>query len=149
MVLTVLNTDYPMVVIGINTPCIEHKGAVNKQGYGRKWYKGHETTAHRVAYMNAYGEESVIGLDVDHLCDNRRCIRLDHLVAIPHKANTNKSNSPTGINSRKIKCDAGHELSGDNLYEKYGYRYCRACRRKAARDYKRRKAGVGVGAVTD
>lgn len=47
----------------------------------------------------------------------------------------------TKVHSKnKTECDAGHPLSGDNLYEHGGRRHCRACRRDAVQRLRLRRA---------
>ena len=57
--------------------CLIWQGALS-DGYGMIWYEGKLIRAHRLAWLLSYG---VIpkGIQVLHKCDNRRCIRLDHL----------------------------------------------------------------------
>lgn len=62
----------------VDTPCIEWSGYRNKDGYGKKSYKGKSRFVHRVEWIEANGPIPD-GLNVLHKCDNRACYRLDHL----------------------------------------------------------------------
>ena len=57
--------------------CWEWQGALDKAGYGYFWL-GKTVRAHRAAYILCHGSVP-IGLNVLHRCDNRRCVRVDHL----------------------------------------------------------------------
>lgn len=49
-----------------------------KLPYGKTRWAGGQTTAHRVAYLMAYGSLSPV-LDVMHICDNPPCCNPNHL----------------------------------------------------------------------
>ena len=82
------------------TPCIEWQGAHTAAGYGHRWFRDRYTTAHRAAYIEAYGELSD-GMEVDHLCRNKRCVNLDHLEAVTHTENIRR------VYPRATKCRNG------------------------------------------
>lgn len=62
---------------GMETPCLEWT-ASTVGGYGRLRVDGKNEYAHRVAWTIAYGEIPTSKC-VLHRCDNRKCVRSDHL----------------------------------------------------------------------
>lgn len=108
-----------------------------KNGYGKIYANGKNWLFHRLSYEVFVGEIPE-GFQVDHLCKITNCVNPDHLEAVTPRENSVRSNSVSGINSRKTHCKFGHPLSGNNLYM-YGGRTARQCRRcHADREAKRR-----------
>jgi len=112
--------------------CIVWTGAVLnpvhgiERGWGRfaTMYKGkHQAVAaYRFAWFLHYGRWPADGMDLDHLCRNRRCVRVTHLEEVPHIVNIQRK--PTHGYCRK-----GHKFVEGNHYKHVSPRTGRVQRR--------------------
>lgn len=123
--------------------CWEWTAARTHGGYGRfhlgSRRDGSRTTvlAHRIIY-ELMGGRIRHGLDVDHLCRNRGCVRPDHLEPVTRAENIRRGDTGA-LNRGKTHCPAGHLYDDRNTYvDGCGYRHCRAC---GLAGYYRRKGG--------
>lgn len=75
----------------------------------------------RAAY-EAYVEPIPDGLEIDHLCRNRRCVNPDHLEAVTRAENMRR------MTWKRTVCLHGHPFEGDNIKVfADGRRVCRTC----------------------
>jgi len=114
------------------TECWPWRG-VTSRGYGRFHVRHqgtrHQGVAHRFAYRLIRGPISD-SLQLDHLCRNRACCNPDHLEPVTGRVNTLRGESFAAENAAKERCPRGHEYAPRRT--KYGWRWCRECRRVAA-----------------
>lgn len=97
-----------------------------KRGYGRINVAGKIRQAHRISYSLVKGDIPH-GLEIDHLCRNHACVRVDHLEAVSHHENIKRGDAGSH-QLAKTHCPKGHAYSGSNLYVyKDGRRACRLC----------------------
>lgn len=103
-------------------------GSMRTDGYGQFWDGKRNVKAHRFAYEDE-GWAIPEGLELDHLCRNRACVRPEHLEAVTHLTNVRRGNSGTRQLAR-THCPRGHEYSPENTYTAPGQtkRGCRTCR---------------------
>lgn len=105
-------------------------------GYG-KFYDGERVVlAHRWSYENFIGPIPD-GLQIDHLCRVRHCVRPSHLEPV-----TPRENLMRGVRkTEQTECAHGHSLD-DALVDALGRRSCRDCKRNRQSTVQRRKAGI-------
>ena len=80
--------------------------------------KPHLYTGHRASWLVFRGDIAA-GLQIDHLCRNRKCVNPDHLEPVSPKENTVRGEvSREGIRSTTPlrHCSHGHPMTGDNIY---------------------------------
>lgn len=94
--------------------------------------------AHRWAWEHLVGPVPV-GLDLDHLCRNRRCVNPDHLEPVTRGENVRRGRN---ANREKTRCPAGHPLVPGNLVAKHQGRKCRTCNSEHARAWRLAHAGI-------
>lgn len=118
--------------------------ATTAAGYGV--FRRHQQNfyAHREAYISVYGAIPD-GLELDHLCRRRACLRPEHLEAVTHRENLRRGRGGE-YNRAKTHCLHGHAFTLDNIYrepKRPESRVCRTCARdRVIRFYERRRSRV-------
>lgn len=140
----------------VDNPCVLFSGYYDKRtGYGVKRSQGKLYKAHRLVYMNAYGEVDR-KTHIDHQCHNealangnckpgvcthRRCVNVSHLRAV--SASENFRSGGNGLENR-THCKSGHLIAEVGIWEHNGWRQCMKCRKtssaKAQKAYRERQA---------
>jgi len=126
--------------------CRKWTGSKTRDGYGRFWMEGKNTTAHRAAYLIEVGPIPD-GLDLDHVkargCRSRLCTTVAHLEPVTSRENNLRGDSPTAQNARKTQCDKGHPFDEANTRIRgAGRRECRTCHRERERERYRAAAAA-------
>ena len=122
--------------------CWEWNRALSTGGYGQCKWGGIVRRSHRLAYEVWRGPLTP-GLQLDHLCRNRKCINPYHLEEVTAKVNNLRGVGPSARNAKKTHCPSGHAYSGENLvtYTRRNgnkWRVCRVCKRSSSLAYMRR-----------
>ena len=122
-------------------PCWVWVGYRGRTGYGRFTVDGKAHLAYRWAYERFVALVPP-GLELDHLCRNRACVRAEHLEPVTHRVNSLRGDTIAARNAAKTHCPSGHAYDEANTKVTYHRdrtaRRCRACARYAARRERRR-----------
>jgi len=124
--------------VNIETRCWEWKRSIGTHGYG---VFSRVSLAHRFSYERFKGKIPK-GLQIDHLCRNKKCVNPDHLEAVTGKINSLRGDRAK-IQRSKTHCLKGHEYTEENTY-RYpdGRRSCEVCRKIARKDNKNKKGKI-------
>lgn len=107
----------------VDDDCWVWQAATHSGGYGVVRFKRKNYYAHRVMYEMFVGPIPD-GMELDHLCRNRACVRPDHLEPV-----TTRENQRRGIHQAlKTHCAQGHPWVPANIYvRKNGWKMCGIC----------------------
>lgn len=120
----------------VDTPCQEWQGKPTEYGYGARtvdsqYWRVHRYVIHEVGH-DRWGRRLDHGECVMHLCDNRMCIRFDHLRVGSNAENqADKCAKGRHHDALKTHCPRGHPYSEANTRHHGGKRFCRTCGRAA------------------
>jgi hypothetical protein len=120
--------------------CWPWLAASDKDGYGFMWgdERHRKVRAHRVVYELLVGPLTV-GLQIDHLCRNRRCVNPAHLELVTARENTLRGDGPTARLAKRLVC-SGCGRPYDEMRTD-GSRRCSACNRRYQREWRRKRDG--------
>lgn len=108
--------------------CWNWIGAINSGGYASFFNGKKVMSAHRWSYEHFVGKIPA-GLDIDHLCRNRRCVNPEHLEPVTRQVNVRRGTNPAAGNARKTHCVRGHEFSPGNTRWEGARKHKRRCKR--------------------
>ncbi len=117
--------NWTAALVGSDNPKYRNIG-----GYGAFGFNGKVVRAHRFSYELAFGLIPK-GLVVLHSCDNKKCVKPEHLsvgTQMDNVADMDTKGRRINSNSNKTHCLHGHEYSEDNVYyNNRGHRNCVTC----------------------
>lgn len=118
-------------------PCWLWMAGCNRDGYANYSLKGRTVGGHRISYIDSCGPIQE-GLQLDHLCRVRSCVRPSHLEPVTCQLNLHRGTSPTMVVHLSGVCRRGHLLSAENTYRQHNGRgiMCKICH-KLSRDARR------------
>ena len=102
-------------------------GSTNQNGYATRWDGRRPVTVHREMYTSMVGPIPD-GMELDHACRRRACVRPSHMVVVDRRENTRLRSWKYRVRTVK-ECPRGHEIKRHALRTPEGGFVCRTCNR--------------------
>jgi hypothetical protein len=137
--------------------CWNWRGGLNSSGYGSIGVGGRVVLVHRWAYEHFVGPIPP-GLQIDHLCRNRRCANPAHLEPVTASENCRRGecgahlqdyNVLAAAERARTHCPYGHPYDERNTLRYRGQRRCKTCHRRRIAEYKRARTKTARGIPHD
>lgn len=112
--------------------CWPWHGRLTRGGYGIAGGSrpGGRVYAHRFFYEFFVGQIPT-GLDLDHLCRNRKCVNPAHLEPVTRRENLLRGDTIPTAKAAQTHCIHGHAFTPENTeIRANGTRQCRMCRKE-------------------
>jgi hypothetical protein len=107
----------------LDTPCWLWARSLDEDGYGYFRRGGKVIRAH-VHYYEQSNSPIPEGMELDHLCENRRCVNPDHLEPVTHLENCRRGRLvKTGMSiekARAVRADRAAGLTYREISDRYG-----------------------------
>ncbi|MGH1522875.1 HNH endonuclease signature motif containing protein [Leifsonia sp. L25] len=91
--------------------CLLWTGPLDKDGYGVASFEGRTHRAHRLSYETYVGPIPD-GMQLDHVCETRACVRPEHLEPVTNFENTVRRFERQGIPRADAEAAAAAEMEG-------------------------------------
>ena len=79
------------------------------KGYPQSKVCGKTRLLHRALFVGTYGKIRD-GYQIDHTCNNSKCLNIDHLEEKTARDNTLRSSNPYASKAKQDRCSNGHEF---------------------------------------
>ncbi len=116
-------------------------GCFHWNGYGQLTFDHEHYRSHRFVYEYLV-DQIPKGIELHHVCENRRCVNPFHLQPLTPKEHMMKGMGIGRINIEKTHCNHGHKFTKENIINYNGWRYCRKCKDRIDREYRNKKRQI-------
>lgn len=117
--------------------CWEWNAYIQSNGYGQHSFGRRTVLAHRASYELFKGKIGK-GMEIDHTCNNKKCVNPNHLEEVTTSENQARSyargrklSGAVDFQKAKTHCPSGHPYDQKNtrINPTRYYRICRECKR--------------------
>lgn len=134
-------------VVGVEQDaCWLWRRALDRDGYGVATFRGKQWRAHRLSYTHYVGPIPD-GLELDHVCEQRRCVRPSHLQPVTNFENFVRKYLRQGRTREDAEQIATFDIERIEREHSEKVRNRLAATAKTAAETLATSAGVGVGSL--